>query len=314
MMKDIRLQINKEFINLISPYTKKAYLALEEMLLAEGCVEPIATWNGYIVDGLTRYEICLRHDIPYEVKEMRFSCKEAAMAFICKKQLLRRDLTFETRKFLIGMQYEAEKYLNSTRSRAYTPWHGVDADLSLEGVDYTESRSRHTTAQRIADENNVTHATVQKYAHYTKALLSIGAKYPEVLPKILAGRLKLPHERVVELSKMSASELRRADFGAEQKPFSIQMNAPHRGRPPKKAQTAPPVVSRPSVKDMPAFDPDAPAVELSLTVPSWTSSIKRAQKNINAAIVSDRAKEKLKEVLCDLQDNIAEILALIEEE
>ena len=74
------------------------------------------------------------------------------------------------------------------------------------------------------------------------------------------------------------------------------------------------IFTGPSVKDMPAFDPDAPAVELSLTVPSWTSSIKRAQKNINAAIVSDRAKEKLKEVLCDLQDNIAEILALIEEE
>ena len=65
---------------------------------------------------------------------------------------------------------------------------------------------------------------------------------------------------------------------------------------------------------MPAFDPDAPAVELSLTVPSWTSSIKRAYNNINAAIVSDRAKKNLKEVLCDLQGNIAELLALIEEE
>ena len=67
--------------------------------------------------------------------------------------------------------------------------------------------------------------------------------------------------------------------------------------------------------DAPVVDePDAPAVELSLTVPSWTSSIGRAYKNINAAIVSDRAKKNLKEVLCDLQGNIAELLALIEEE
>ncbi len=313
-MKNIRLQINKDFTNLISPYSKKEYLALEETLLAEGCTEPIITWNGYIIDGLTQYEICLRHDIPYDVKEMRFSCKEAAYAFVCKKQLLRKDLTFETRKFLIGMQYEAEKYLNSTRPRGYSTWRSNIDEIALDGVDYRESPTRHTTAQRIADENHVTHATVQKYAIYTKALLSIGAKYPEVLPKILAGRLKLPHQRVVELSKMSAQELRRADFGIEQKGYSIQMNTPHRGRPPKGAAQTAPVINRPSVKDMPAFDPDAPAVELSLTVPSWTSSIKRAYKNIKATIVSDRAKKNLREVLCDLQDNIADILALIEEE
>jgi hypothetical protein len=65
---------------------------------------------------------------------------------------------------------------------------------------------------------------------------------------------------------------------------------------------------------MPAFDPDAPAVELSLTVPSWTSSIKRAQKNIDAEVVSDRAKEKLREVLGELIDTAAEILMLIKEE
>ena len=313
-MKNIRLQINKDFVNLISPYTKREYLALEEQLLAEGCIEPIITWNGYIIDGLTKYEICLRHDIPFEVKEMRFSCKEAAYAFVCKNQLLRRDLTFETRKFLIGMQYEAEKYLNSTRSRSYTGWKGNVDNISLAGVDYRESPTRHTTAQRIADENQVTHATVQKYAIYTKALLSIGSKYPEILPKILAGRLKLPHGRVVELSKLSATDLRRADFGEEQKPYRIQMNQPHRGRPPKGASGTPLIPVRPSVKDMPQYDPDAPAVELSLTVPSWTSSIQRAKKNIDANVVSDRAKEKLKEVLGELMENVEEILALIEEE
>lgn len=313
-MKNIRLQINKDFVNLISPYTKREYLALEEQLLAEGCIEPIITWNGYIIDGLTKYEICLRHDIPFEVKEMRFSCKEAAYAFVCKNQLLRRDLTFETRKFLIGMQYEAEKYLNSTRSRSYTGWKGTVDNISLAGVDYRESPTRHTTAQRIADENQVTHATVQKYAIYTKALLSIGSKYPEILPKILAGRLKLSHGRIVELSKLSATDLRRADFGEEQKPYRIQMNQPHRGRPPKGSSGTQPIPVRPSVKDMPQYDPDAPAVELSLTVPSWTSSIQRAKKNIDANVVSDRAKEKLREVLGELIDTTAEILMLIKEE
>ena len=43
-------------------------------------------------------------------------------------------------------------------------------------------------------------------------------------------------------------------------------------------------------------------------------NIRDTYNNINAAIVSDRAKKNLKAVLCDLQENIADILALIEEE
>jgi histone H3/H4 len=49
-------------------------------------------------------------------------------------------------------------------------------------------------------------------------------------------------------------------------------------------------------------------------VPSWTSSIQRAKKNIDANVVSDRAKEKLREVLGELIDTTAEILMLIKEE
>ena len=54
-----------------------------------------------------------------------------------------------------------------------------------------------------------------------------------------------------------------------------------------------------SVKDMPAFDPDAEIYSLTLTIPSWISSINRTGAATDLALVTDRAKNKL---LCMLEN------------
>ena len=110
------LKIDKGFKELIRPLFKNEYLQLEANLIADGCREPIAVWNGVIVDGHNRYKICSEHGIPFSIEEMTFSCREEAVAWICANQLGRRNLTEESRKFLIGKQYESEKVV--TRKRA----------------------------------------------------------------------------------------------------------------------------------------------------------------------------------------------------
>ncbi len=110
------LIIDEGFKNLIRPLYRQEYLQLEANLLADGCRTPISVWDGVIVDGHNRYEICTRHGIPFEIEEMSFECREAAIAWICANQLGRRNLTEETRKFLIGMQYENEKIVNSKKN------------------------------------------------------------------------------------------------------------------------------------------------------------------------------------------------------
>ena len=52
---------------------------------------------------------------PFSVEEMEFECKEEVIAWICANQLGRRNLTEETRKYLIGIQYESEKIVNSKK-------------------------------------------------------------------------------------------------------------------------------------------------------------------------------------------------------
>ena len=108
-----QLNIDPEFKALIRPLNKEEYSTLEANLILDGCREPIVTWMGYIVDGHNRYEICNRLHIPYGVVTYDFKSRDEAIVWICNNQLGRRNITEETRKYLIGKQYEAEKATNA---------------------------------------------------------------------------------------------------------------------------------------------------------------------------------------------------------
>ena len=64
---------------------------------------------------------------------------------------------------------------------------------------------------------------------------------------------------------------------------------------------------------MPEYDPDSTIVELSLTIPSWISSIKRMENNTNLDNVSDTAIGELENALLDLHSIIELILKKLRE-
>ena len=105
----MELKIDPEFKGLIKELQPKDYLQLESNILTDGCRVAIITWNGVIVDGHNRYEICTRYNIPFRAHEMEFDCREAVIAWICANQLGRHNISEETRKYLIGVQYNTEK-------------------------------------------------------------------------------------------------------------------------------------------------------------------------------------------------------------
>ena len=69
-----------------------------------------------------------------------------------------------------------------------------------------------------------------------------------------------------------------------------------------------------SVKDMPAYDPDATLTGLALTAPSWAGSIRRVRERADMPAVSPAAKVRLAAALEELQNEIASILSVIEED
>ena len=72
------------------------------------------------------------------------------------------------------------------------------------------------------------------------------------------------------------------------------------------------VFQGPSVKDMPVYDPDAEVTGLTLTVPSWTSSIIRTMDKTNLTEVSDKAKANLISALSKLNGEIEKFIKEIE--
>lgn len=310
-----KLKIDPNFKNLIRPLQRKEYLQLEANIMADGCRDAIITWNGYIVDGHNRYEICTTHQIPFEIMEMDFECREAAIAWICSNQLGRRNITEETRKFLIGMQYESEKIVATKRNAQGINQHSnVSRQAERDGIQ-NDAMSRHQTAQKIAEEHHISNGSVQKYAVYTRALEEIGKAAPALVPKILSGHYKISHKNIVDLSKMSPADIKKVARKIElsQKPF-VQYHA-SRGEIQQSGgytPVSPPSV--PTIKDMPKYDPDAEITGLTLTIPSWASSIDRTRSKADFENISDNARNKLSGALQNLMEAINEMLSAIKED
>lgn len=302
-----QLKIDPDFRDIICPMTQAERLQLEDNLLADGCREPLIVWNGTIIDGHNRYEICHRHQIPFAIRELQFDCKEAAIAWICANQLGRRNLTEETRKFLIGMQYESEKVANSMRNAQ-----GINQYTEIESPRHSKTGGiRHITALRVAEEHALSHATVQKYGAFTRAVSEIQKKAPDIAANILSGRYKISHQNVIILSQMSPENMLKVGERLEQERDNFtHYNASRREIQYNNALSEP--ITGPSVKDMPTFDPDAEITGLTLTIPSWTRSIERVQKGTNFSIATPGAKEKLRSVLAELNMSIASIMNAME--
>ena len=106
----INLKIDPEFQNQIPPLTDDEYKQLEENILKEGkLLSPLIVWNNTLVDGHNRYAILQKHpEIYFSTMPLRFESREEVLAWICKNQLGRRNLTPEQKKFLVGKQYSIE--------------------------------------------------------------------------------------------------------------------------------------------------------------------------------------------------------------
>ena len=292
--KTPELTVDCEFRDLIRPLLKDEYRHLEAALLADGCREPITVWKGIIVDGHNRYEICRRLGIPFEVRERHFDNREEAIIWICANQLGRRNISDETRRYLIGKRYEA--------------------DLPYEVIEPDAQQERIRTSQRIGEEYHLAHGTVEKYGAYSKAVDQIAKKDPSMLPRILSGRYKISHENVLALSRMSQQEVKR--FGRQMKamrqsstvvPYGVSRSQLGQITP------KPQITLQPGIKNMPDFDPDAAIAGLTLTIPSWTSSINRALNSSNMNTVSIKARTNLQQALMNLQATIDELLRAIKE-
>ena len=207
----INLKIDPEFQNQIPPLTDDEYKQLEENILKEGkLLSPLIVWNNTLVDGHNRYAILQKHpEICFSTMPLRFESREEVLAWICKNQLGRRNLTPEQKLFLIGKQYEAEK---SSHGEARKESHDENGRFHRSSQTDNSGEAM-KTCERIAEENGVSRASVLRARHYTKGIDIADTLAPGIKKKVFSGEVKFTNDEMSKLVQSSPDK--RQDVFAE---------------------------------------------------------------------------------------------------
>ena len=197
-----QLTIDPEFASKIPPLREEELKQLEENILADGVViNPLIVWNGVIVDGHNRYRILQQHpEIQFTTYEKQFPDRYAAIAWICKNQLGRRNLTPPQFKYLIGQQYEAEKCTSNYNGNRFT---SLDKSRCVQN-EHTYKPER--TAERIARENNLSDSYVRRAEHFAKGVDAAEETEPGIKQEILTGSIKPTEKAVAAIAKAPLEE------------------------------------------------------------------------------------------------------------
>jgi N6-adenosine-specific RNA methylase IME4 len=187
---EVELKVDPELRSFCPALTEAELAQLEENLVAEGrAVEPLVTWQGTLLDGHNRHEICRRRGLPFTTREAKgVETREDALAWIVKNQLGRRNLTPEGASYLRGRRYNLEK-----------KGHG--------GARATGKTFRLETAERLAREFLVTDRTIRNDGTFAAALDAVAENVGvELREKVLARGSSLSRAEVVELARLSPDE------------------------------------------------------------------------------------------------------------
>ena len=120
------------------------------------------------------------------MEEIQLANKYEALAWICKNQLGRRNLSPERKKFLLGKEYESTK-------------------LAVGGQPGNCNPVKRT-CERIAKEHGVGHATVQRAEKYAKGIDAAEEAVPGAQEEILTGRIKATDAQIAALPAIPKEE------------------------------------------------------------------------------------------------------------
>ncbi len=195
----LHLNIDPEFASIISPLREEEQKQLEENILADGVViNPLIVWNGVIVDGHNRYRILQQHpEIQFTTYEKAFSDRYEAIAWICRNQLGRRNLTPQQFKYLMGQQYGAEKASHGGDRKS-------DQQKSSGQNDHLIEKEK--TRQRIANENHVSESFVRRSEYFAQGVDAAEEVEPGIKQEILTGSIKPTEKAVAAIAKAPPEE------------------------------------------------------------------------------------------------------------
>ena len=321
LMSDYDLIIDPEFKRLLPELSKEEYDRLQESILTEGCRDALILWGRTIVDGHNRYQICKTNGIAFRTRQIDFSSREEALRWICLNQIGRRNITPELLKYQIGKRYNVEKRMSAHNPSGKNQYTEVASDILMQ----PHRDNRLGRAGAIGREYNVSHFAVHTYKDIANAVDRIAEKDKRLADRYLAGKIRIKKDDLVAISGMSDRQVRSLtstllrggktvcrtqDLLDATDPRDLEKEAAEARE---RRKTASQAGTQVSVKNMPTYDPDGEVASLSLTIPSWNSSIDRVFNHTDLHEISDKARTQLKSELLALRNSVDIILLAIEE-
>jgi len=171
------VKVLPEIKALIPPLTLQERELLEGSILSEGCRDALSVWDGFLLDGHNRYEICVANGIEYDVHDVvGIKSIDDAKRWIIRNQLGRRNLT------------------NYQRAELALQLKPLIAEMAKENLvthteqGYQKSDKAVTTSNELAKVAGVSHDTIHKASVISEKATE------EVKEQLRSGETSINHE------------------------------------------------------------------------------------------------------------------------
>lgn len=265
------LKYDPEFERICPKPAPLKYHELEMDLLNNGCQKPIQVWNNIILYNYLDYNICRKWSLSFQIENRAYLNRDEALYFTCQTILKSEKPTGVYHRYVTGKCYLSMKRILSDvfSGKRKCPFSLSDKIFTGE----SERRSALAVAESIF---GITPTTISLYGAYAKAMDAIAGKAPEISVRLFRNELSVSIRECIRLSKLPSEKMTAA--------FDH-------------LQTHKPV---PAVKQMPSYIPDDALSGLTLTIPTWISSIKHTQEKADLLRISPDALQRLDDKLTDL--------------
>ena len=297
--KDLHSDI--DFERIIQPYSEATVNEIIDSYRNAPFECEIYVWEDILLTSAYLYQKILESGLPFKIEHLDFSNKLEAICFVCMQQLERNDLKESYHRYLIGKAYMSQHILANTFN----------------------SVSKFKSAMKLAGPLNISSGTVLKYYEYAKSIETIYEIEPKLADYILNETVRISHANTIELARIPTDNLRRLLDLVEKGElkwityadmrFESQYNPP-KGNRSSRVERKEEDDEKLAIRQMPAYDPDAQISSLALTIPSWSSSIKRVTDATDFNKISDAARNRLMKSLTNLSSSIITIRQAVEEE
>jgi len=183
------IQIDPEFKALIPPLSPEEYTQLEQNLIKESNPDSIVlfTWNGVLIDGHNRYEICQKHNISFKTTEKNgFIDRDDVEVWIIQNQFGRRNINnYQRSRLALALEGLFQKKAKEQHALKHTEQYKEDVkeQISAPLPEIETVKPIETTRQELAKIAKVSHDTIakvkvieQKAAPEVKKELETGTK------------------------------------------------------------------------------------------------------------------------------------------